>query len=73
MFIGLVLLVVGLVALAVRLGWVQGGIWGWVWPLLLILLGLAWFLRGVLPGRRRHWGGPWCCWGHGPGEEEDRR
>jgi len=73
MFIGLVLLVVGAVALAVKLGWVQGSIWGWVWPILLILLGLTWFLRGVFPGRQRTWWGPWGCWRWGPLEGEDRR
>ncbi|MBI4330490.1 MAG: hypothetical protein HY673_04335 [Chloroflexi bacterium] len=54
MIIGIALLVIGLVALAVKLDIIQGSIWGWVWPLLLILAGLMFLAR------RRRWGG-WCC------------
>ena len=48
MVMGLVLVIIGGVALAVRLGLIQGSIWGYVWPILLIALGV-----GILWPRRR--------------------
>ena len=65
MFVGLILIVIGVVALLVRLDVVTGSIWGLTWPILLIILGLSWFLRWPwLFGRRRSGWGPWCgCWG----------
>jgi len=46
--VGLVLIVVGGAALASRLGLIQGSIWGYVWPTLLIALGVL----AMLPHRR---------------------
>jgi len=70
MFVGLILIVIGVVALLVKLDVVTGSIWGLTWPILLIILGLSWFLKGPLRRRRSGWG-PWCCcWGREEKEEE---
>ncbi len=63
MFVGIALLIIGLVALAIKLGYIQGSIWGWVWPLLLIAVGLSFMMRRS--------GGGWCCggWRRHDGEE----
>jgi len=73
MFVGLILIVIGVVALLVKLDVVTGSIWGLTWPILLIILGLSWFLKWPLLFRRRRSGwGPWCCY-WGPEEKgEDR-
>ena len=55
MIFGIALVIIGLVALGVKLEIIQGSIWGWVWPLLLILAGLSFLLR------RRN--GRWLCCG----------
>jgi len=58
MVIGLVLIVVGIIALLVSLGVITGSIWTFVWPAILIILGLS-FLFG-----RHHRHGFWrhsCC------------
>jgi len=65
MFVGLVLLVIGVVALLVKLDVLTGSVWGYTWPILLIIVGLSWVLKSSL----LFWGGrsgrgPWCCyWG----------
>jgi hypothetical protein len=66
MFIGLVLVVVGIIALLVKLGVFTGSIWSYAWPIILIVLGLG-FLFGW---RRRHafWR-HWCC----PPENEKKK
>jgi hypothetical protein len=55
MFIGLVLVAIGIIALLVKLGVLTGSVWSYTWPTILIVLGLA-----ILFGRvfRRGWG---CC------------
>jgi len=61
MFVGLILIVIGVVALLVKLDVVTGSIWSLTWPILLIILGLSWFLKWPLLFRRRRSGwGPWC-------------
>ncbi len=50
MFIGLVLIAVGIIWLLVKLGVLTGSIWGYTWPAILIILGLV-LLFGH---RRRH-------------------
>ncbi len=49
MFVGIVLVAIGGVALAIKLGLIQGSVWGFIWPILLIALGLA----ILWPGKRR--------------------
>lgn len=41
MFIGLLLLVLGLLMLLDQLGYLHGDIWGYFWPLALMALGLS--------------------------------
>ncbi len=53
MIFGIALIIIGLVALGVKLDIIQGSVWGWVWPLLLIVAGLSFLFR-----RRRGWF--WC-------------
>ncbi len=58
MIIGIILIIIGAVALASKLGIISGGVWSFVWPLILIVLGLS------LLFRRRgsfFWCGPWRC------------
>ena len=66
MFIGLVLVAVGVIALLIKLGVLTGSIWSYVWPIILILLGLV-FLFGWR--RRRAFWRQWC-W---PQENEDKK
>ncbi len=41
MFIGLVLLILGLLLLLNQLGYISGDIWDYFWPLALMALGLS--------------------------------
>ena len=45
MFVGFVLIAVGILALLIKLGVISGSLWGYFWPVLLIALGLS-FLWG---------------------------
>ena len=59
MTIAIILIAIGAVALLVKLGVITGSIWGFTWPVLLIILGMSWLL-GRLRHRHNHgWG--WCC------------
>ena len=51
--VSLGLIVVGAVLLADRLGYVPGNLWSYIWPVVLILIGLAWLLGGRQWRRRR--------------------
>ncbi len=66
MFIGLVLVAIGIIALLIKLDVIAGSIWGYAWPVILIILGLV-FLFGR---RRRHgfWHG--CWW---PREDKEKK
>ena len=66
MFIGIVLVAVGIIALLVSLGVLSGSIWSYVWPVILIILGLS-FLFGWR--RRRGFWRHCCC----PSEKEDKK
>ena len=66
MFIGLVLVAVGIIALLVKLGVLTGSIWSYAWPIILIVLGLG-FLFGW---RRRHTFWRHWCW---PPENEEKK
>ena len=59
MFMGLALVLVGTIFLLEKLGIVSGSIWGYVWPCLIIALGLS-----IVLGKRHwmmHWGSHGCC------------
>ncbi|MDP2719260.1 MAG: DUF5668 domain-containing protein [Dehalococcoidia bacterium] len=62
MIFGLALIIVGLVALGVKAGIIEGDVWSYVWPLLVILIGV----RIVFFRKKR---GMWCC---GPFSWRDR-
>jgi hypothetical protein len=58
MCIGIVLVVVGIIALLVSLGVITGSVWSYVWPAILIIIGLCILLR------KHHRHGFWrhsCC------------
>ena len=65
MILGLVLIFIGLIALAIKMGLLPGSIWSNLWPVVLIIVGLAFLVRR---GRR----GSWCCgsWRARPGDKE---
>ncbi|MFH1015782.1 MAG: DUF5668 domain-containing protein [Chloroflexota bacterium] len=66
MFIGLVLLAVGAIALLIQLGVLTGSTWSYFWPVLLIILGLVFLFR-------RSWRGG-CCGGHWHSrQDEDKK
>ena len=50
MLLGLVLIAVGALALLMKLGIISGSLWGYAWPVILILIGLS-----FLWGRHRMW------------------
>ncbi|RJQ40691.1 MAG: hypothetical protein C4555_01090 [Dehalococcoidia bacterium] len=59
MFIGLVLLAIGVVALLTKLGVLSGSVWGYFWPIVLIALGLSFILGRFARRGSRMWCG-WC-------------
>jgi hypothetical protein len=67
MFFGLVLIAVGVFALLVNLGVLSGSLWSYVWPIILVILGLGflWRRRYWRTRRWRHW----CC----PDEEKKEK
>lgn len=67
MFIGLVLLAVGVIALLVKTGVLSGSVWSYNWPTILIILGLT-FLFGRIFRRR-----PWRWFGGFPWDDKDIR
>ena len=68
MSIGFILLAIGVIALLVKLGVLTGSVWGYTWPVILIVLGLS-FLWGRRSRRMRSW---WYrCWF--PGQDEEKR
>ena len=48
MFFGAVVLLIGIILLLDKLGIITGSFWGYFWPILLIMAGLA-----IIFGRRR--------------------
>ena len=58
--IGLILVAIGVIALLMRSGLISGAMWGYVWPVILIILGVSFFIRWRW--WRRRW---WCDWDMG--------
>jgi len=52
MFFPLVIIIVGVIMLLENLGVITGNIWEWVWPSLIVILGLSMLFK---PSRRRQW------------------
>ena len=68
MFIGLILLAMGVIALLIKLGVLTGSVWGYTWPVILIILGLS-FLWGRRSRSMRTW---WYRQGF-PGQEDEEK
>jgi len=56
MVIGLILIAVGIIAILVKTGVVNGSIWDYTWPTILVIIGLSMFLGRFL-GPRWWWFG----------------
>ncbi len=65
MVIGLILIAIGVIALLIKTGIIAGTIWGYSWPVILIIVGI-WFLTRRV-GKRTWW---YCGWY--PKEKEGR-
>lgn len=65
MFIGLALIVIGVIALLVSMGVLPGSAWNYLWPVLLILLGLSFIF-----GKRGHF---WGCWRPNQRDDTEKR
>jgi hypothetical protein len=61
-YIGILLVVVGAVLLFKNLGYIAVAVWDIVWPIAVVLAGLA-----LITKHRHHWYGMWggCCKGDG--------
>ncbi|MBI2980462.1 MAG: hypothetical protein HYY41_06540 [Chloroflexi bacterium] len=71
MFFGLVLIAIGVIMLLIKLGILSGSVWGYAWPIILIILGLSFLGRRLFrrPGSG-WWRGGWCC---SPTEEKNKQ
>jgi len=49
MFVGLLILVVGVVFLLQNLGYISGGVWEIIWPSIIIIVGLSMIFRSRKP------------------------
>jgi hypothetical protein len=60
MVFGLILIAVGVIAVLVKTGTLTGSIWDYVWPAILVIIGLS-FILGRFRRRRWWWfcGPPW--------------
>ncbi|MFH1383256.1 MAG: DUF5668 domain-containing protein [Chloroflexota bacterium] len=67
MFIGLVLVAVGVIAILVQTGILTGSVWSYTWPIILIILGLLFITRRF--GRRQRW----YRWWYPPGSEDEKK
>ncbi len=63
MIVGLILIAIGIIAILMQFGIISGSLWSYIWPIILIVIGLA-----FLWGRRRRGG-----WWRGPRGDNDRR
>lgn len=62
MVFGLILVAIGVIALLVKFDILTGSIWGYVWPVVLVIIGLSFFFGRFFRWRRWWWGGwsrPW--------------
>jgi hypothetical protein len=69
MVFGLIIIAVGVIALLVKTGALDGSIWDYTWPAVLVIIGLS-FVLGRFR-RRWFWGNWGPPWNHG-GYHDDR-
>jgi len=50
MFIGILVLVVGVVFLLQNIGYISGSVWDIIWPAIVIVVGLSMIFRGRVRG-----------------------
>ena len=62
MFIGIIVVLAGILFLLQNLGIITGSVWGILWPLLVIVIGL-----GILFGRRNRF------WHHHRWDDQDKK
>lgn len=48
MFLGLLVLVIGIVFLLQNLGYIGGNVWGIIWPVIIIVVGLSMVMKPKL-------------------------
>jgi uncharacterized membrane protein HdeD (DUF308 family) len=65
--VGLILIVVGILALLIKLGILSGSLWSYTWPAILIILGVSFIL-----GRFWRRGQGWRGW-YFPGRREGKQ
>ena len=65
MVFGLIIIAVGVIALLVKLDVLDGSIWDYTWPSILVIIGLSFILSRF---RRRRW---WWFYGH-PWDDRDK-
>ncbi|OGO02140.1 MAG: hypothetical protein A2Y90_03035 [Chloroflexi bacterium RBG_13_52_12] len=66
MVIGPIILAVGIILLLVKLDVLDGSVWDYAWPAVLVIIGLS-FILGRF--RRRRW---WSFWGPPPWDDRDK-
>jgi hypothetical protein len=70
MVFGLVIVAVGVIALLESLGVIDGSVWQYAWPVILIIIGLSFVFGRFRRHRRWWWGGPPWMW-HDRGNDKD--
>jgi hypothetical protein len=58
MFFGIILVIIGIIALLVQLDILPGSVWNYTWPAILIILGVSFLFGRKLWRRPRRWFGP---------------
>ena len=66
MVFGLILIAVGVIALLEKLNVINGNVWNYTWPVILLIIGLSMVFGRFR--RRRWWWGGWCP----PWEDRDK-
>jgi hypothetical protein len=65
MVFGLILVAVGIIALLEKLNVINGNVWNYAWPVILVIIGLS-IVFGRFRRRR------WMWWGWNPWDDRDR-
>jgi hypothetical protein len=65
MVFGLILIAVGVIALLEKLNVINGNVWNYTWPVILVIIGLS-IIFGRFRRRR------WMWWGWNPWDDRDK-